>query len=118
MEPGHDALLPTWPMIWALGHGPDNHPVHKRLQIDDARRHRYGTVAALVSTFRTGEVGGVGDPGLGDGGREVALVIGDEPVGAEAHGGGEVGGVGGSEPVTAGEGGREFGGGAVDRAQV
>src|SRR5690349_14358447 len=42
-----------------------------------------------------GQVGRISDVDLGDCSREVTLVVGDEPVGAHADGGGQVGRVGG-----------------------
>ncbi len=64
------------------------------------------------------EIGWVGHLDLRDRGREVAFVVGDEPVRTHSHRGGQMGGVYGLEPVPVGQGRREFGGGPVDRTQV
>ena len=56
----------------------------------------------LVSAVGSaGEVGWVGHLYLGNRGREVAPVVGDEPVGAHAHRSGQMDGVRGFEQVTA-----------------
>src|SRR5690242_13328517 len=65
-----------------------------------------------------GEIGRVDDADLAGRGGKVALVVGDEPVGADTHRGGEVGGIGGPEPVAAGEGRGQFRGRSVDWAKV
>jgi hypothetical protein len=86
-------------LVWAAGGGA-------------IRRSRSRTAG------RTGEVGWVGHLYLGDRGPEIALVVGDEPVGAHAHGGGQMGGIRGLEPVPAGQGGRKFSSCPVNRTQV
>src|SRR6202046_4531967 len=67
---------------------------------------------------RVGQVGRVGDIDLGDVPGKVTLVVGDEPVGTGADGGGQVGRVGGLQPVSGRQGRGELGGRQVDRAQV
>ena len=70
------------------------------------------TVRARSASGRlaVGEIGRVDHLYLRDRGREVALVVGDEPVGGHAHRGGQMGGVCGFEPVTGRQGGGKLGG--------
>lgn len=55
---------------------------------------------------------------LGDSGREVALIVGNEAVGADPDGGGEMGRIRRAKSVPTGKSSRQLGGRAIDRTQV